>query len=177
MQRLSIGLVLVLAVLLFSHGTSLAVPVAAGPPPSVTLSLQPASASAGDTVMLTWSSANAYGTDISPGIGWVAASGSLSITARETTTYTVTGVRVWWPRPSKRHSDRVCRTGSKPDHGCSSSCARGFDHACVEHGRHDSGVHRARRRSGCRARHGHGDSSSHHDISPDSRRAGGKHWG
>jgi hypothetical protein len=44
---------------------------------------------AGDTVVLTWTTTNATGVTISPGVGTVAASGSTTVTPSATTTYTL----------------------------------------------------------------------------------------
>jgi hypothetical protein len=45
---------------------------------------------AGETVVLTWTTNNATGVTISPGVGTVAASGSTTVTPAATTTYTLT---------------------------------------------------------------------------------------
>ena len=70
-------------------------PVAAAqlaPPvsPTVALSASPASAQAGQTVTLTWSSTNATSITLEPSVGRVAAQGSTTIKPSQSTTYTVT---------------------------------------------------------------------------------------
>ena len=71
-------------------------PIAAaqlGPPPAspnVALSASPASAQAGQTVTLTWSSTNATQLTIAPDVGTVAPEGSTKVSPGSTTTYTIT---------------------------------------------------------------------------------------
>jgi YD repeat-containing protein len=61
------------------------------PPPTVSFSVSPSSISAGETVVLAWSSTNAQSATIDPGIGAVLLpSGSLSTAPVATTTYTIT---------------------------------------------------------------------------------------
>ena len=86
MRHSSLGLLIVAAALLACPASSLGVVRISGPAPVATFSAQPSNISIGDTVVLTWSATDAYGATIQPGIGWVAASGTLSTTARETTT-------------------------------------------------------------------------------------------
>src|SRR5215472_2858467 len=59
-------------------------------PPSVALSASPASAQAGQPVMLTWSSTNATSITLEPSGGRVAAQGSTTVKPSQSTTYTVT---------------------------------------------------------------------------------------
>jgi len=71
-------------------------PIAAaqlGPPqtsPNVALSASPASAQAGQTVTLTWSSTNATSIILEPSLGLVAPQGSLIVRPTQSMTYTVT---------------------------------------------------------------------------------------
>jgi hypothetical protein len=58
--------------------------------PSVALSASPASAQAGQRVMLTWSSTNATSITLEPSGGPVAAQGSTTVRPSQSTTYTVT---------------------------------------------------------------------------------------
>jgi phospholipase C len=57
---------------------------------SVTLTADQQSVAAGQSVTLAWSSANASTVVIEPGIGTVAASGTMTVTPSQTTTYTAT---------------------------------------------------------------------------------------
>ena len=70
-------------------------PIAASQPtppasPSVALSASPASAQAGQTVTLTWSSTNATSIILEPAVGPVATQGSTKVKPSQSTTYTVT---------------------------------------------------------------------------------------
>lgn len=71
-----------------------AAPVVVTPPPAPaptsTLSAEPATLEKGKTTTLTWSSANASGCEIQPGIGPVPASGSKVVTPAANTSYTLT---------------------------------------------------------------------------------------
>ena len=58
--------------------------------PSVALSASPASAQAGQTVTLTWSSTNATAINLEPSLGRVALQGSTTVKPTQSTTYTVT---------------------------------------------------------------------------------------
>ncbi len=58
--------------------------------PSVALSASPASAPAGQPVMLTWSSTNATSITLEPSVGPVATQGSTIVKPSQSTTYTVT---------------------------------------------------------------------------------------
>ena len=73
------------------------------PPPTVSLSVSPSSISAGETVVLAWSSTNAQSAEIAPGIGSVAPSGSLSTSLVDTTTYIITA-------SGQRHGDGAHRS-------------------------------------------------------------------
>ena len=70
-------------------------PIAATQPtppaaPNVALSASPASAQAGQTVTLTWSSTNATSIILEPAVGPVATQGSTKVKPSQSTTYTVT---------------------------------------------------------------------------------------
>ena len=58
--------------------------------PTVTMSAVPATVDPGQTVTLSWSSANATDLNIAPAIGAVAAQGSTPVTPTTSTTYTIT---------------------------------------------------------------------------------------
>src|SRR5262249_53170177 len=58
--------------------------------PSVTLSASPASAHAGQPIILTWSSTNATSITLQPSVGGVAAQGSTTLRPAHSTTYTLT---------------------------------------------------------------------------------------
>lgn len=62
------------------------------PPPTVNLSVTPASIRPGETSLLSWTSSDASSCTIDPGIGEVAATGSIPVTPLSTVTYTLTGV-------------------------------------------------------------------------------------
>jgi peptidoglycan-associated lipoprotein len=68
------------------------VPPPAAPPaqPTVTLNANPASANAGQSVTLSWSSTNATTLTIDPGVGQVAPQGSTPVSPTASTTYTIT---------------------------------------------------------------------------------------
>jgi hypothetical protein len=68
--------------------------VVVGAPPAKLLYCyaQPATIQAGDTATLNWSAQNAARVTISPGIGAVANTGSVTVTPTETTAYTITAV-------------------------------------------------------------------------------------
>src|SRR6516225_3302223 len=59
-------------------------------PPSVALSASPASAQAGQSITLTWSSTNATSITLQPSVGRLATQGSTTVKPSESTTYTVT---------------------------------------------------------------------------------------
>jgi hypothetical protein len=61
------------------------------PAPTVTISADPTSVTAGGSSTLTWTSSNVDTVSIDNGIGKVAANGSLSVTPEHTATYTITG--------------------------------------------------------------------------------------
>lgn len=58
--------------------------------PTTSLTAQPAAISAGKSSVLTWSSANGTTFDLQPGIGHVQSKGSMKISPKKTTTYTLT---------------------------------------------------------------------------------------
>ena len=58
--------------------------------PTVTMAATPATVDPGQTVTLSWSSANATDLDIEPGVGKVATQGSTPVTPTASTTYTIT---------------------------------------------------------------------------------------
>ena len=58
--------------------------------PTVTLNASPSSVKSGDTVTLTWTSANATDLDIEPGVGKVTAQGSTPSNPTQSTTFTIT---------------------------------------------------------------------------------------
>ena len=60
------------------------------PAPSVSLSADPATIVAGESTTLAWSSTNADSAQITPDIGTVQTSGSVSVSPTDTTTYTIT---------------------------------------------------------------------------------------
>ena len=63
---------------------------AVGPAPTLTLQANPSTVERGQQTTLTWKSENATAVVIDEGVGNVAESGSVVITARESTTYTAT---------------------------------------------------------------------------------------
>jgi len=65
-------------------------PTAAPAAPTVTLQANPTFIQAGESSTLRWSSTNATGLKLEPGIGAVAPEGSTRVTPRESTTYTLT---------------------------------------------------------------------------------------
>jgi OOP family OmpA-OmpF porin len=65
-------------------------PAPVAPAPTVSLMAEPATLEKGKTSTLTWSSTNAAGCEIQPGIGPVPASGSRVITPAANTSYTLT---------------------------------------------------------------------------------------
>jgi len=60
------------------------------PAPTASLSAQPTSIVLGQSSTLSWSSQNASSLDLEPGIGTVAAQGSIAVSPQQTTTYTLT---------------------------------------------------------------------------------------
>lgn len=62
------------------------------PPPTVNLSVTPASIRPGETALLSWTSNGASTCTIDPGIGEVAASGSIPVSPMSTVTYSLTGM-------------------------------------------------------------------------------------
>jgi peptidoglycan-associated lipoprotein len=58
--------------------------------PTVTMAATPGTVDPGQTVTLSWSSANATDLDIEPGVGKVATQGSTPVTPTASTTYTIT---------------------------------------------------------------------------------------
>ena len=58
--------------------------------PTAGISAQPASITLGQSTTLSWTSQNATTLDLEPGIGTVAAQGSVAVTPQQTTTYTLT---------------------------------------------------------------------------------------
>ena len=60
------------------------------PKPTATLSAAPLTVKEGGSIQLSWATANADTVAISPGIGTVAASGTMSVSPAATTTYTLT---------------------------------------------------------------------------------------
>jgi len=58
--------------------------------PTVTMAATPGTVDPGQTVTLSWSSANATDLDIAPGVGKVATQGSTPVTPTASTTYTIT---------------------------------------------------------------------------------------
>jgi peptidoglycan-associated lipoprotein len=69
---------------------SAATPAPAPAQPTVTLSANPTSGMAGDTIKLSWSSTNATDLDIEPEVGKVAPEGSTPVQPSASTTYTIT---------------------------------------------------------------------------------------
>jgi peptidoglycan-associated lipoprotein len=67
-------------------------PPTAPPParPTVTLQAAPATIQRGQTATLTWSSSNATGLNLAPGVGNVAPQGSTTVTPADSITYTIT---------------------------------------------------------------------------------------
>jgi peptidoglycan-associated lipoprotein len=65
-------------------------PRPAGVQPTVTMNAMPDTVNPGQTVTLSWASANATDLDIEPGVGKVATQGSTPVTPTESTTYTIT---------------------------------------------------------------------------------------
>lgn len=66
------------------------IPAQAASPAINSFSASKQTIESGETVILTWSTANANNVTISPGIGTVASTGSTSVTPASTTTYTLT---------------------------------------------------------------------------------------
>src|SRR5499427_5235580 len=103
-----------LALALMANGKN---PIAAAqlvPPPvspSVALSASPASAQAGQPVMLTWSSTNATSITLEPSVGGVAPQGSTTVKPSQSTTYTVTATG---PGGSAHASAQVTITPTPP---------------------------------------------------------------
>ena len=79
--------------------------------PSVALSASPASAEAGQPVMLTWSSTNATAITLEPSVGRVAAQGSTTVKPSQSTTFTVTATG---PGGSAHASAQVTITPAPP---------------------------------------------------------------
>jgi hypothetical protein len=79
--------------------------------PSVALSASPASAQAGQTVTLTWSSTKATSITLEPSVGGVAAQGSTTVRPSQSTTYTVTATG---PGGSAHASAQVTITPAPP---------------------------------------------------------------
>jgi peptidoglycan-associated lipoprotein len=69
--------------------TEEAVPVPT-PAPTVTLTAEPGSIQSGNSATLSWTSQNATDLDLQPGVGKVQATGSTSVTPRDSTTFTLT---------------------------------------------------------------------------------------
>lgn len=69
---------------------SVTVTVSEYPAPEVSLSAEPADIKTGDSFILSWVTQNATDVSIAPGIGTVAAEGSLTLSPPETVTYTLT---------------------------------------------------------------------------------------
>jgi hypothetical protein len=61
-------------------------------PPTVTLTAEPSLIDAGETAVLTWTSTYADSVTIEPGIGIAEQSGTLAVSPRQTTDYTITAV-------------------------------------------------------------------------------------
>lgn len=60
------------------------------PAPTVTLTAEPNSIQSGNSATLSWASQNATDLDLQPGVGKVQATGSTSVTPRDSTTFTLT---------------------------------------------------------------------------------------
>src|SRR5258708_16861062 len=60
------------------------------PPPTASLSANPSTITAGQSTTLTWQTTNATSVSISPGIGTVAASGSMQVTPTASTPFQLT---------------------------------------------------------------------------------------
>jgi peptidoglycan-associated lipoprotein len=60
------------------------------PAPTVTLTAEPSSIESGNSATLSWTSQNATDLDLQPGVGKVQATGSTSVTPRDSTTFTLT---------------------------------------------------------------------------------------
>ena len=101
------------AVALMANGRK---PIAAAqlaPPasPTVALSASPASAQAGQSITLTWSSTNATSITLQPSVGRLATQGSTTLKLSQSTTYTVTATG---PGGSARASTKVTITPTPP---------------------------------------------------------------
>jgi len=59
------------------------------PAPTVTLTAEPGSIQSGNSAALSWTSQNATDLDLQPGVGKVQATGSTSVTPRDSTTFTL----------------------------------------------------------------------------------------
>jgi len=60
------------------------------PAPTMTLTAEPNSIQSGNSATLSWTSQNATDLDLQPGVGKVQATGSTSVTPRDSTTFTLT---------------------------------------------------------------------------------------
>ena len=80
------------------------------PPPTVSLSVSPSSISAGETVVLAWSSTNAQSAEIAPDIGSVAPSGTPLNFARRDHRLHHHRQRPRRNRPGQRHGDGAYRS-------------------------------------------------------------------
>jgi len=78
-------------------------------PISVSISADPQNIEAGESLTLTWTSANATSCVIEPGIGNVEMNGSASVSPKETTTYTITA-----SNPSDTATSSVTVTVASP---------------------------------------------------------------
>jgi peptidoglycan-associated lipoprotein len=63
---------------------------APSPAPTLTLTAEPGSIQSGNSATLSWTSQNATDLDLQPGVGKVQATGSSSVTPRDSTTFTLT---------------------------------------------------------------------------------------
>lgn len=88
-------------------------PPAAAPPPAPVISLtaEPATVEAGQSVTLSWASQDATEVSIQPGVGNVQATGSTTVTPQSSTTYVATATG---PGGSKTASARVTVTTLPP---------------------------------------------------------------
>ena len=72
----------------FSTALTINVVTNSNPAPTIQFSATPSTITSGQSATLSWSSTNATSVDIEPGVGKVAASGSVTVSPTSTTTYT-----------------------------------------------------------------------------------------
>lgn len=91
-----------------------------GAPPIVSLTAEPATVERGQSVTLSWTSENATELDLEPQTGKVQATGSVTVTPTESTTYVLTATG---PGGTQTASARVTVTGAPPKASARDSAA------------------------------------------------------